>query len=59
MAVPKRRTSKSVTRSRRSHHSLPTLALVTCSNCQELKRPHLVCPKCGYYQGKEIIKTED
>ena len=26
-----------------------------CPNCGELKRPHNVCPKCGYYDGKEVV----
>lgn len=29
--------------------------LVQCPQCHELKRPHRVCPVCGYYKGKEAI----
>ena len=26
-----------------------------CGNCGELKRPHHVCPHCGYYDRREVI----
>jgi len=31
---------------------------VACSNCGELRPPHTVCPKCGYYEGKEVIEMK-
>ena len=33
--------------------------LVECPQCHEMKMPHRVCPECGYYNGKEVIKTEE
>lgn len=59
MAVPKRKTSKSTTRLRRTHKKLGQVNLVNCSNCSEKKLPHQVCPKCGYYQGKQVVEVED
>ena len=32
--------------------------LVKCSQCGELKRPHRICPECGYYNGKQVIKKD-
>jgi len=58
MAVPKERTSKSNKRSRRAHLALKRPALATCSQCKKLKRPHTICPNCGYYDGREVIETE-
>lgn len=30
---------------------------VKCSNCEEKILPHRACPKCGFYKGREVIKT--
>ncbi|HXA42512.1 MAG TPA: 50S ribosomal protein L32 [Candidatus Solibacter sp.] len=58
MAVPKERTSKSNKRSRRGHLALQRPTLATCSQCKKLKRPHTICPNCGYYDGREVLETE-
>ena len=59
MAVPKRKTSKAKTASRRaSSYRLNKATVVECPNCHEMKLPHRVCPSCGYYDGKEIINVE-
>ncbi len=59
MAVPKRRVSKTRRDKRRSNvWKLDAPELVKCSNCGELKRPHRICPDCGYYNGKQIVKKE-
>lgn len=55
MATPKKKTSKSRRDMRRSHDALTANAYHECPNCGELKRPHNVCPKCGQYDGKEVI----
>lgn len=54
MAVPKRKVSPSRRNMRRSHHALARPGYNECSNCGELKRPHNVCGKCGYYDGREV-----
>lgn len=60
MAVPKRKTSKARRDKRRSNvWKISAPALVKCSRCGEFKRPHRVCPSCGYYNGREVIKVED
>ncbi|MBU8922513.1 MAG: 50S ribosomal protein L32 [Bacteroidales bacterium] len=56
MAVPKRRTSKSKKNMRRSHWKASSPALSECSHCHQSKQPHTVCPNCGYYAGREVIK---
>jgi len=55
MAVPKKKTSKSRRNMRRSHHALKPETYVECSNCGEMKRPHHLCPACGYYDGREVV----
>jgi large subunit ribosomal protein L32 len=41
----------------RVHHQIKPKDLVTCSNCKAKILPHLVCPKCGFYKGTEVIDT--
>ena len=55
MATPKKKTSQSRRNMRRSHDALTPKVFHECPNCGELKRPHNVCPKCGQYDGKEVI----
>ncbi|MBQ4100085.1 MAG: 50S ribosomal protein L32 [Oscillospiraceae bacterium] len=60
MAVPKRKVSKARRDKRRSNvWKLEMPGFSKCTHCGELKMPHRVCPACGYYKGKEIIKKED
>lgn len=56
---PKRRTSKSKKNMRRSHDALTPPALSECPQCHEVKMPHIVCPACGYYKGKEVIQIKE
>jgi large subunit ribosomal protein L32 len=44
---------------RRSHHALRPPTLVSCSNCQELIRPHRLCPKCGHFKGRQVVEVEN
>ena len=55
MAVPKRRLSRSNTRSRRAHWKAKAPALVACSRCRQPKVPHAVCPVCGTYNGRQVV----
>ena len=60
MAVPKKRTSKARKHSRRSSvWKLALPGIVECPQCHEPKRAHRVCKSCGYYDGKQVVKTED
>lgn len=58
MAVPKRKTGRMKTRSRRSSHVLEAPAKSTCPQCHEVKLPHRVCGNCGFYNGKEVVQTD-
>lgn len=59
MAVPFRKVSKTRKRMRRSHNALTQVGTTKCPNCGEAIRPHRVCPKCGFYKGKEEVKIEN
>lgn len=57
MAVPKRKTSKSRHRKRFAHWlSLPAVHLIRCRHCNEQRKPHEVCPYCGYYKGRQVTE---
>jgi large subunit ribosomal protein L32 len=59
MAVPKRRTSKSRKRKRRTHYKAATPTLNPCPKCGEARQPHHVCGNCGYYNGVKRLVIED
>ncbi|MBQ2713475.1 MAG: 50S ribosomal protein L32 [Clostridia bacterium] len=59
MAVPKGKVSKARKHKRNSaNFKAAATTLVECPNCKEFKEPHKVCPKCGFYKGKQIVETE-
>ena len=55
MAVPKRKTSKSRKKLRRSHHRLTSVNIVEDKKSGEYKLSHHVDLKSGYYNGKKIL----
>lgn len=59
MAQPKRRWSKQRTHTKRSTWKLENKTISTCKHCNEPVMPHRVCPNCGYYDGKEVVKHEE
>lgn len=59
MAVPFRRTSKTTKRMRRTHFKLSVSGLVKCPHCGATIKSHNVCPKCGYYDGKDVMTKKD
>ncbi len=59
MAVPKRKTSKSRRDKRRTHYKAKMPTFCTCNNCGEPSRPHHICEKCGHYNKRKVIETEE
>jgi len=33
--------------------------MAVCPDCGEPKKPHNVCPSCGNYRGRNVIKKEE
>ena len=59
MAVPKQKTGRASTHTRRSandHIDAPSRSV--CPQCGEVKLPHRVCPNGGFYKNREVIETE-
>jgi large subunit ribosomal protein L32 len=59
MAVPKKRTSKSKTRMRRSHRALRGALPGTCEQCGAARESHRACPGCGFYRGRQIFAVAE
>lgn len=55
---PKRKHSKGRRDRRRSQDALTAVNTVACSNCGSMRLPHTVCPKCGFYGGREIVQVK-
>ncbi|HPB93852.1 MAG TPA: 50S ribosomal protein L32 [Anaerohalosphaeraceae bacterium] len=54
--LPTKKTSKSRTRTRRSHHRLKPTNYSYCPHCGQAKLPHAACSKCGYVNPKTTLK---
>lgn len=59
MPNQKGKSSRAQRGARRSHIHATTMAFSKCDNCGEQKLNHRICPACGYYSKKEIIKTKE
>jgi len=56
MGLPAKRRTKQSKRERASHFALKKFALTVCSHCSRKIRPHQVCPHCGYYKNRQVLK---
>jgi len=57
MAVPKHRSSRSRKGRKASHQALARPAGSYCPHCNAAVPPHRVCPNCGRYGNREIIRA--
>ena len=56
MAVPKRKHSNARTGSRRAHDRKTPVQMTNCQECSVAIPTHVVCPVCGHYMGREVVK---
>ena len=60
MIAPKRRISHARRDKRRSSvWKLDPPGLDKCSNCGAFKLSHRVCPECGMYKGRLVVKKDE
>jgi large subunit ribosomal protein L32 len=57
VAVPKRKMSRSNTRSRRAQWKATVVATVACPQCRSPKLPHTACSVCGTYNGRQVLEV--
>ncbi|MBQ5781261.1 MAG: 50S ribosomal protein L32 [Spirochaetaceae bacterium] len=59
MAVPRSKTSHARTKRRKTiNMRLEAPNVVECGNCGNSVLYHRVCPKCGFYRGRQIFSPE-
>ena len=59
MAVPKQKTGRASTHTRRSANDrIDAPSRSVCPQCGEVKLPHRVCPNCGTYKGRQVIAVD-
>lgn len=59
MAVPKRKTSRSRTRSRKANWlRISAATKSSCPRCKAPTRPHTVCGTCGSYAGRVVVDVD-
>ena len=54
--LPVKKTSRTRTRTRRSHHRLKAANYSVCKKCDNAKLPHAACTNCGYVNPKTTLK---
>ena len=59
MAVPKRKTSVSRKKMRRSHHRLNSLNIIEDKKSGEYRLSHHLDLKTGMYKGRQILDPKD
>lgn len=44
---------------RANHDKVSAPNIVPCPNCSAPMVPHRICPSCGFYNGKAVLKNND
>jgi len=57
--LPKRRWSTNRQGRKRATFKAGSIKLVRCKNCGNLNQNHTICKKCGFYNGKQVIKIKE
>lgn len=58
VALPKKKHTNHRQGLRRSHDKIKVPPMMTCPQCRQLKVTHRVCPTCGTYKGRQVLKIE-
>ena len=56
MPLPKRRHSHTRGAKRRTHEKANVPTVVDCSHCGRPKPHHTICPECGHYDNRPVLK---
>jgi large subunit ribosomal protein L32 len=56
---PKKRHSRQRQGKRRAAIKLTASSYIFCPNCHEPTFAHVICRKCGYYKGKQVVTKKE
>jgi large subunit ribosomal protein L32 len=59
VGLPKKKLSTTRRDRRWVRYKLSEISLVECENCHKFIPPHRICPFCGYYKGRSVIKVKE
>ena len=54
-AVPRKKLTRARKGRRIASYRLSPLYPALCSRCRAAKLPHVVCPQCGFYRGRQVV----
>jgi large subunit ribosomal protein L32 len=57
MAVPRNRHSNARKNAKKAHSALQLKQVMACKNCATPHLPHVACPACGHYRGRQVVKS--
>ena len=57
--LPKKKHSRKRKGGRNAHNGIRPGPISRCPQCQSPRLPHRVCPDCGLYNGRDVLKTGD
>ncbi|MCH8296488.1 MAG: 50S ribosomal protein L32 [Chloroflexi bacterium] len=55
-AVPRKKLTRARKGRRLASYRLSPMHPALCPRCRGAKRPHVVCPHCGFYRGRQVIE---
>jgi large subunit ribosomal protein L32 len=56
--LPKKKITRTRTRTRRSHNAISAKNYSLCTKCGNAKLPHAACDKCGYVNSKITLQLD-
>ncbi|MDD2773645.1 MAG: 50S ribosomal protein L32 [Elusimicrobiales bacterium] len=60
MPNPKRRHTRARRDTRRAQNwKLAIVSSAKCPNCGAIRRPHYICPACGYYKDRVVLPKKE
>ena len=57
MALPKRKHCSARRDKRRSHWKAVVAGSTRCPQCARAIASHRVCPHCGFYRGRQVVRV--